>query len=69
MNNSKQSLFERLKMGDKVSMFINYNEGIISWYVNNKYAGKQVLNSEMKTADLYPFVQLTDFAETVRIIE
>ncbi len=56
-------------MGDKVSMFANYKEGIISWYVNNRYAGKQILNTDMRTADLYPFVQLTDFAETVYIIE
>lgn len=56
-------------MGDIVTMFFNFKDGIVSWYVNDVFAGKQELLSIMKHTHLYPFVQLEDYGETVRIVQ
>lgn len=48
-------------------MFVDNNEKMVIWYVNNRYAGSESFR-EVKQ-DMYPFIEMTSSGDEVIVIE
>lgn len=48
-------------------MFVDISKKMVSWYVNNVFAGNQFFEFDTNDVNIYPFVEMSTVGDRVQI--
>lgn len=65
INRSEKSRFSKVSSGDVIAVFVNMEEGVIEWFLNNSFAAKLEISSDLRGERMFPFIEVTSMGDEI----